>query len=198
MRRRAFTGLLVAAALLTTTPAFAHHILGLPHYAYKENYPQAPVLEYPAQSGPYDILLTSYPGRPEIGERAHLVVYIRNRTTGEPYRQPISLRVHEDVPFGQGREILPPTAREHTANQFKYGITFPKAGEYIVELSMDVEGLPEVIPFLMVAGNPRAPITIPLLVGGGLVAFGITIRAIKRKRARRQPANPPPDEPQAA
>ena len=54
---------MIILAVLASSAA-AHHILGLPHYSYKENYPQAPTLEYPAFTGPYDILLTSYPGKP--------------------------------------------------------------------------------------------------------------------------------------
>ena len=56
----------VLLILLWPQTAAAHHILGLPHYSYKENYPQVPTLEYPATSGPYDILMTSSWPRPPI------------------------------------------------------------------------------------------------------------------------------------
>ena len=143
------------------------------------------MLEYPAQTGPYDVLLTSYPGRPEPGEVANVVIYIKNRNTGEPYLTPVSLRVETQATFGRGHEIMPPTRREQSTNQFKYSIEFPYAGEYIVELSMDVEGQTEVIPFLLVAGNPRAPLLVPGMIAGGLTGLFIVVRAIKRKRDRR-------------
>ena len=188
----------VMAAFALAAPAWAHHIIGLPHYAYKDNYPQAPVLEYPATTGPYDVLLTSYPGRPEPAEVANIVIYIKDRETGEPYLTPISLRIETQAMFGRGREILPATPRDQITNQFKYGITFPSAGEYIVELTMDVEGQTEVIPFLMVAGNPRAPATVPLALAGGLGLFFIVVRAIKLKRARRARAAGATEQPAAA
>jgi hypothetical protein len=64
--------------------------------------------------------------------------------------------------------------------------TFPADGEYIVELSMEVEGRTEVIPFLMVAGEPTAAASILIALGAGLALFVIVVRAIKIKRARRQ------------
>lgn len=186
MTRRTFILLAAGLTLGAATPVRAHHILGLPHYEYKDNYPQAPVLEYPAQTGPYDVLLSAYPGRPVPGEPASVVVYIKDRETGAPYGTPVSLRVRTQGAFGEGREILPPTRRAPTTNQFKYTVTFPEAGEYIVELTVDVEGQVEVIPFLMVAGDPRAPATVPLLVAAGLALLVIAVRAVKIKRARRQ------------
>lgn len=169
-------------------PAHAHHILGLPHYAYKDNFPQAPVLEYPANVGPYHVLLTSYPGRPVPGEATSVVFYITETASGAPYLTPVSLRVSTQATFGSNREIVPPTVHEPTLNQFKYTVTFPEAGEYTVELTMDVDGRTEVIPFLVVAGNPRAPATVPLTVGAGLILLVVVVRAVKRKQARRAEA----------
>ena len=63
--------------ILLASSAAAHHILGLPHYSYKENYPQVPVLEYPATTGPYEVLLVCYPGKPNPGEPANLVFDIK-------------------------------------------------------------------------------------------------------------------------
>ncbi len=50
---------------------------------------------------------------------------------------------------------------------------------------MDVEGQTEIIPFLVVAGNPTATASIVASVVGGLLIFLVTIRAIKLKRDRR-------------
>ncbi len=94
-------------AILTPRVAFGHHILGLPHYSYKENYPQAPTLEYPASSGPFDILLTSYPGKPKPGQSANLVFYLKNRNTDRPYDKPISVRVLQTFTFGRNYEVMP-------------------------------------------------------------------------------------------
>jgi hypothetical protein len=49
---------------------------------------------------------------------------------------------------------------------------------------MDVEGTPEVIPFLMVVGQPSAAKSIVIALAGGLVVFLLAVRAIRIKRKR--------------
>lgn len=174
-----------ALVISAPNPALAHHILGLPHYSYKENYPQAPTLEYPATTGPYDVLMTSYPGKPVPTEAATIAFYIKDRNTAEPFGQPVTVRVLQTFTFGDSRVIHEPATHQPFDNQHKYTITFPEDGEYIVELTMDVEGQTEVIPFLVVAGTPTATASIVASVVGGLLVFLITVRAIKVKRDRR-------------
>lgn len=178
------------AALAHAVPTQAHHILGLPHYSYKENYPQVPTLEYPATTGPYDVLLTSYPGKPMPKEAANLAFYIKNSTTGEPYDTSVTVRVLKTFTFGRNREILRPTTFLPFDRLHKLSVTFPEDGEYIIELTMDVEGKPEVIPFMMVAGEPSATISVVIALCAGLAAFIIVVRAIRIKRDRRSRAAP--------
>ncbi len=166
--------------------AQAHHILGLPHYSYKENYPQAPTLEYPATTGPYDVLMTSFPGHPVPGERTTIAFYIKDRNTGLPYELPVSMRALKTATFGANTVIMEPLIHEPTTNQHKYFVTFPDDGEYIVELTMDVEGKPEVIPFLMIAGAPTATKSVVIAIGAGLGSFLLVVRAVKLKRDRRR------------
>ncbi len=181
---------LLLAAIITGTllnaPADGHHILGLPHYSYKENYPQAPTLEYPATTGPYDVLMTSYPGRPTPGEAATIAFYIKNRNTGRPYGQPVTVRVLRTSTFGGNELIYPPATHQPFDNQHKFTITFPTDAEYIVELTMDVEGREEVIPFLMVVGEPTATASVVAALATGLGVFLVVVRAIKKKRDRRR------------
>jgi ferredoxin-type protein NapH len=176
-------GLLVIATIMPLR-AEAHHILGLPHYSYKENYPQAPTLEYPATTGPYDVLMTSFPGHPVPGERTTIAFYIKDRNTGFPYNEPVSLRVLQTATFGKSTVIEGPTIHEPSTNQHKYFVTFPQDGEFIAELTMDVEGKPEVIPFLMIAGEPTAARSIVVTVTLGLCVFLLVVRAIRIKRSR--------------
>lgn len=186
-RSKKLTAVKTSLILLTLMPlsADAHHILGLPHYSYKENYPQAPTLEYPATTGPYDILLTSYPGKPIPGEPTNLAFYVKNRTTGTPYDRPITVRVLQTFTFGRNRECVAPTVVEPFEQPHKLSVTFPENGEYIVELTIAVEGKPEVIPFMMIAGEPSATLSIVISIGAGLAIFIIVVRAIKIKRRRR-------------
>lgn len=172
--------------LLLPTAVYAHHILGLPHYSYKKNYPQVPTLEYPATSGPYDILMTSYPGKPVPGQAAIIAFYIKDRNTGLPYGKPVTVRALETSTFGANKVIHEAATHEPFDNQHKYTIEFPKDREYIVELTMEVEGQPEVIPFLIVSGEPTATASVIVAVVGGLLVFLIVVRAIKVKRDRRK------------
>ena len=173
------------ALMFQATPGWGHHILGLPHYSYKDNYPQAPVLEYPAYSGPYEILLTCYPGKPVPGQAANLVFYAKHQQTGKPYESSIQVRCLQTFTFGKNHEILEPTTIEPFEQPLKVSVTFPQEGEYIVELSMEVEGKGEVIPFMLVVGNPSATGSILITVAVGLVIFIVVVRAIKIKRQRR-------------
>lgn len=175
---------LFGLALLIPSQARAHHILGLPHYSYKENYPQAPTLEYPATTGPYDVLMTSFPGHAVPGERTTIAFYIKDRNTGLPYEHPVSLRVLQTATFGANKVILDPTIHEPTTNQHRYFVIFPQDGEFVAELTMDVEGKPEVIPFLMIAGQPSAAKSIVIAVIAGLGVFLLAVRAIRIKRKR--------------
>ncbi|MFQ5496176.1 MAG: 4Fe-4S binding protein, partial [Phycisphaerae bacterium] len=175
----------VLAWLAVASPTEGHHILGLPHYSYKEHYPQRPTLEYPATTGPYDVLLTSYPGVPVPGEPANLAFYIKNRRTRRVFKEMISVRVLQTHTFGDNTLILPPTSRTPFDNEYKFHVMLPEDGEYIVELSMPVEGRTEVIPFLMTAGVPTA--TASFAVAGllGLVTLFVILRAVQKKRQRR-------------
>jgi hypothetical protein len=171
--------------LLHGSTSWAHHILGLPHYSYKENYPQVPTLEYPASSGPYDILLTSYPGKPQPGEATNLSIYIKDRTSGEPYGQAVIVRILQTFTFGRNRTVHPAIRIEPFDQVHKLTATLDQAGEYVVEVTLDVEGRPEVIPFLVVAGNPTSGWSVLAAVAGGLGLFLVVVRAVKIKRKRR-------------
>ena len=174
--------------LLWPQDAGAHHILGLPHYSYQENYPQVPTLEYPAVSGPYDILMTSYPGKPTPGEAANVAFYVKNRDTGEPYDRPLTVRVLRTYTFGSNSELVPATKVRPFDKTHKLTVTFPDDGEFVVELSLQVEGQLEVIPFLLVAGEPTSAMSVLIAVGVGLVVFFVVVRAVRIKRARRAAA----------
>jgi len=60
-RNRLRYGLLLLAVtvLFFAPPAAAHHVAGLPHYGYAENYPQVPLTEQNAQAGEYNVSFTT-------------------------------------------------------------------------------------------------------------------------------------------
>ncbi|MBC8875123.1 MAG: hypothetical protein H8E44_37355, partial [Planctomycetes bacterium] len=180
--------ILVVWVIVFSTPsvASAHHILGLPHYSYKENYPQVPVLEYPATTGPYEVLLQCYPGEPMPGEPTNLAFYIKNSASGEPYDRQIGVRVLQTFTFGNNLDVLPSTEVSPFDGLHKISTTFPEDGEFVVELTMQVEGQAEVIPFPVVAGDPSATTSVVVAIAAGLLVFLIVVRAIKIKARRRR------------
>ncbi len=178
---------LLIVTLLIPAAARGHHILGLPHYSYKENYPQAPVLEYPATTGPYSVLLVCYPGTPVPGEPANMVFDIKNTETGKRYERPITVRVVQTFTFGSNREILPAMNVPAYDVLHKVSATLPEDGEYVIEMTMDVGDQKETIGFMIVAGDPGATTSTVVLAAclGGLAVFLVTVRAVKKKRQRR-------------
>jgi ferredoxin-type protein NapH len=183
IRAGVLIGLLLPFMFVDAT--HAHHVLGLPHYSYKENYPQRPTLEYPATSGPYDILLTSYPGNPIPGEPTNLAFYLKNRNTSIVYANDVHVRVLQTSTFGDNVTIMTSTAVTPFDNQHKFQCTFPDPAEYIVELSVMIEGRVEVIPFGIVSGQPTATASFVLAGGTFFVGLFVVIRAIRIKRKRR-------------
>ena len=183
--RAASAALATLIALLPVRAIEAHHILGLPHYSYKENYPQRPTLEYPATTGPFDVLFTSLPGIPVPGEAANLAFYIKNRQTGGVLGETVTVRILKTSTFGDNTTVREPTVIAPFDNQHKLHAVFPEDGEYIVELSMPVEGRTEVIPFLFVAGNPSSAGSWFAVGAIALVAVFILVRAVQVKRRRR-------------
>lgn len=119
------------------------------------------------------------------GEAANLAFYVKNHSTGVPYEHSITVSVLQTFTFGRNRVVLPATEVQPFEVPHKLTVTFPEDGEYIVELTMDVEGTPEVIPFMMIAGDPTATVSVLIAIGLGLAVFVITVRAIKIKQARR-------------
>jgi len=177
---------ILAVAALVPTTAHGHHILGLPHYSYDENYPQVPVLEYETTMGPYSVLLQSYPGKPKPGDQTNLAFHIKNTEAKRSRTEPIKVRVLQTFTFGSNREVLSTTVEPIGEVLYRIYPTFPDEGEYVVELTMDVDGEEQTVGFLMVVGDPSPTTSILVALGCGLGVFLITIRAIKKKRQRRQ------------
>jgi ferredoxin-type protein NapH len=184
-RKTPVVATLLLSVLLWPQFGMAHHILGIPHYAYKENYPQVPTLEYPATVGSYDILMTSYPGKPKPGEPANLAFYIKNRQTGVPYARPVTVRVLQPRIFASDRILQAATSIEPFDKTHKLSVTFPDDGKFLVELSLTGGSHPEVVPFIMVVGEPPSTVRALLVLTVILVLGCIVIRAILIKRRRR-------------
>lgn len=166
----------------------AHHIMGIPHYAYDENYPQAPVLKLVETVGRWEFQLTGYPGNPEPGNRTQINVYVVDVETREIYRQPISLEIHRLRPFGDPVTIFGPRSANLEENVFKFYPTYPVEGNFDLTLSFDDGSTISTLRFPMVVGEPGSPWTVIAWFVGGLAVFVVGVRAVRIKRARRQAA----------
>ncbi len=181
--------LLLALLLAVPSPlARAHHILGIPHYAYSDEYPQTPFVEVMAQVGSKDLDFTYYPGIPDPGDRLRFKLYVRDRETGEPYTEPLTVVYARKSFFGGSEaihgpvEIRPGVGPE--ANDFKFFFTFEDAEAYEVRVAVPNGDDVEVVPFPVTIGQTDSrPL---LLAAAGTVGIAVVaVALIKRRRAAR-------------
>jgi hypothetical protein len=181
------TVLLIA---LGAAPVFAHHILGIPHYSYDEDYPQTPVLSYRVEAGEYEVTMTGYPGKPEPGERCSLHLYIHHKMTGALLDVPITMTVTRDRAFLDDPIIYGPMEARLDERIYKFHPRFDVEDDYLVRVEFEIEGKPWRIDLPMVVGEPGSPVLVLGLCGGGLAAFLVVVRAARIKRRRRAGARP--------
>jgi len=182
-------GLPVAALLAAVlVPVLhAHHILGIPHYAYDESYPQAPVITYRVEAGPYLLNLTGYPGKPIPNELCQMHVYVRRTADeGEVFPGPIQVQIHRDELLGE-ELVFGPTETRFTENLHKFSPVYGEEGRYRVRLEMMLEGEPYEIDFPLIVGDPGNP-WLPLVGWLGAAALLlVVVRAVKIKMGRLAP-----------
>ncbi|MFQ5505951.1 MAG: hypothetical protein ACE5F1_14320 [Planctomycetota bacterium] len=165
-----------------------HHIMGIPHYAYDKNYPQAPVITYKVAAGPYILELTGYPGKPAPKEltQMHAYVYRKNRKS-DVFKGPIKASVFRKG-LGTKELVFGPVGTRFEEKLHKFSPVYGEAGNYMVRMEMQIEGQPYEIEFPLVVGDPKSAL-LPLLSWAlALALLVIVIRAMKIKRARHQGA----------
>lgn len=108
--RRLGTALVLALAmLLVPAGAQAHHIKGLPHYGYIENYPQTPTREILIQAPPYEVTLVTYAlegidrSRSDLPDDVMLFVSVANTRTGKAHTGTLGLRL---TPLDGGAPVV--------------------------------------------------------------------------------------------
>lgn len=178
--------LLLLAAFATVT-ASAHHILGIPHYKYSDDYPQIPFAEVLAQAGPWDLVFTHFPGFPKPGETVRFKLYIHDRQTDTVFRDPLTVAVVRkrliggDEPIGAPLEIHVGDGPEK--NDYKFYVAFDEAEAYELRLRFPNGEAVETIPFPVTIGKTDDR---PLVFGAaGILAIAIvTVAVVKRRRRR--------------
>ncbi len=173
-------------SLCVSLSAWGHHILGTPHYAYSEEYPQTPTLTYSAELGAYKVDMTCFPGKPKPGDNTSLHFYIKHMETGLAFADTVTLTVLKDQFFGDDLVVYGPVEGQLEEAMFKYFPRFEEEANYIVRLEYYADGAPWVLDLPMVSGEPGSPWVILGMVGGVFAVFFIVIRAIRIKRTRLQ------------
>ncbi|MBI2384813.1 MAG: 4Fe-4S binding protein [Elusimicrobia bacterium] len=181
---RSDAALLALFALFLSAPARAHHIIGLPHYAYDKSFPQAPVLRLREKLGPYEVVLTGYPGNPKAGEKSELHVYVNDPATNTPYEKQVLLEAYRMKAFGFQEKIA--DAREGLVEMglHKFHVVYPLEANYEVVLVLPGLDGSSTLRFPLVVGEPGSPWRDLALFGGGFLALIVVVRAVKIKRAR--------------
>ncbi len=174
----------VVGLLSVVSPVFAHHILGIPHYAYEEDYPQTPVLTYQVELGRYEIKMTGYPGIPQPGEPNSLHVYVREVGSGNLFDGTVRLTVFEDTLIGDDPVIYGPVDASLDERLYKFYPTFPSESDYLVRVFFEKDGTPWTIDLPVVVGEPGSPWTVVGGVGAAVLIFLVVVRAARIKMRR--------------
>lgn len=182
--KKKFTLPILLALFVAVPVAQAHHILGLPHYAYDEKYPQTPVLTYRVNTGPYELKVTGYPGQPKPGERVAVHVYLQHLQTGDLFPGEVTFTAFRKHWIGSDTLIYGPVATEVEQAVFKFFPTFPEESEYLLRVYFEAEDAPWTIDLPMVVGEPGSPWMVVGGVAAGVVLFLIVIRAVRIKQRR--------------
>ncbi len=177
----------IALLILSCGPrdATAHHILGIPHYAYDERYPQVPILTYRAVAGTHEFEMTGYPGRPRPGEQSFLNVYIRDKESSVPFDDTVTLEVLRDRMIGSDPVVYGPVEARLEESVYKFYPRFEDEANYTVRIRWSALGEPWIVDLPMVVGKPGSPWAVVAGVAGGLVLFLIAVRAARIKLRRR-------------
>ena len=176
----------LAALLLLAAPAAAHHILGIPHYAYDKEWPQAPVLKLVETVGEWEVQLTGYPGRPKPGVRADVTVYAWEPATGRVYEGDMRLEAAEVTALSGPRTFFGPELSRRNGTLQKFALVYPNDGNYELTLHLTAGGVPSTLRFAIVVGDPPSPWTGLGLGAGGFGLFLVLVRAVRIKKARRE------------
>ncbi len=175
-------------ALLVVAPVgsvHAHHILGIPHYSYDEDYPQTPVLTYRVEAGDYDVKMTGYPGKISPGQRCSIHLYIHRKSTGELLDTPVTMTVSRDRMFLADPVVYGPMVGRLDERIYKFHPRFEEESDYLVRVEFEADGAPWTIDLPMVVGEPGSPAMVVGIVLAALAGFLVVIRAVRIKRGRR-------------
>ena len=178
LRRPAVAIMLVCVAC---SPAGAHHIRGIPHYTYSENYPNAPKVEYVREIDNVTLRMTYYeiPGTTSVD----LAMYVKDNRSGKAFDGDVVYAVYaEDENPLKAHAVK---AFKNKNNIYKAGWTYEDQGLYFARVTFDCDGQKVDEVFKMQIGATEVNYWFLGLTGGGVAALIIVVAAIKRLQTRR-------------
>jgi len=184
--RHAFS-LVVVCTIAAASPVAAHHILGVPHYAYDEDYPQTPVLTSVVTAGAYEVKMTGYPGEIVPGEPVSFHVYIKNTDSGRVFDGEATLTIRKKGLLSAGKVIYGPSTAELDERIYKFYPLFPEDASFLAELRFEDGHAQWVVDLPIVVGEAAAP-WVPVgwsAAAATLLLFLLRAVAIKLRRRRR-------------
>lgn len=180
------------ALVLLAVPfsAWAHHIRGLPHYGYTENYPQAPVNEFEIRQNGYTAFVTTYYFQglnvqaSDTPNAVQFFVYLEEETAKRPYTGPLTLEIWD----GQNRVFSKKWDSPIEESSYRFRTQVPKGDYKLVLVTLD-RSLETAVKL-----GPETDSYLKLYLLAGSAAFVLfmagfrkKLRAFARKRSRPKP-----------
>jgi len=156
-------------------PLQAHHIRGIPHYTYSENYPTAPKIEYVREIDNITLRMTYY----EISGTTNvdLAMYVKDNRTGKPFKGQVIYAV-----YGENENPLKAHAVEAVQNKnniYKAGWVYENKGLYYARVRFKFDGQEIDEVFKMQIGATEVNYWFLGLIGGGVLALIVVVAVIK-------------------
>ncbi len=177
------------AVLVPPSNALAHHIKGLPHYGYVENYPQVPTRELQFSAPPYKVTLVAYTldgidrSRSEIPSDAMIYVSVTDTRTGKAHRGRVEVALR---PTDGGAPVLRAFDEPLEESVYRMRASLP-ASAYNVEIRIGGAGGVTARSVLTLGGSSNLWLLASLAVGFAAVA-AFAIPMVRRRQRRRAAA----------
>jgi hypothetical protein len=192
--RRPKKAVIAAAAIALSLVAFdsggarAHHVKGLPHYGYVDNYPQTPTIEEQFTVTPYVVTLAAYVldglnrKISDTPDDAIIFIALADETTGKPYTGALEILLR---PKDGGPSVRVPFRGPIEESVYRLRATLP-GDAYDIVISLAGEAEPAaVVPLVLKQGANRWLL-------GSLLVLAATVLAIGQRTWRRRKRLRPP------
>ena len=153
-------------ANISSTMAYAHHVLGRPAYSLNEDSNTPPSMAIETQIGDYFITYMVFPAFPKPNEPGRINIYATRIDNGEIYDGIIKFSVH-DNPLFSFSEAKSESIGAQTIDDgvYRQGFLFTQDGNFIIRAEFESGGEPYEIDFPLQVGSTSAstPIGIAIL-----------------------------------